>query len=93
MTISVYKINALAGVGRYLWAGFNTGMIYAYDTSAQPWVVKKDWLAHKEPVANIMVDRSSLWSTGVLRAVSIGTDNAIRMWEGTLEDDFLGTAA
>ena len=93
VTISVYKINALAGVGRYLWAGFNTGMIYAYDTSAQPWVVKKDWLAHKEPVANIMVDRSSLWSTGVLRAVSIGTDNAIRMWEGTLEDDFLGTAA
>ena len=90
VTISVYKINTLAGVGNYLWAGFNTGMIYAYDTQIQPWLVKKDWLAHKDPVANIIVDRSSLWMTGTLQVASIGTDNAIRMWEGTLEDDFLG---
>ena len=65
-------------------------MIYAYDTQIQPWLVKKDWLAHKDPVANIVVDRSSLWMTGTLQVASIGTDNAIRMWEGTLEDDFLG---
>ena len=90
VTISVYKINTLAGVGSYLWAGFNTGMIYAYNTRVQPWVVKKDWLAHKDPVANITVDRSSLWMTGTLQVASIGTDNTIRMWEGILEDDFLG---
>ena len=90
VTVSVYKINTLAGVGNYLWAGFNTGMIYAFDTRDQPWIVKKDWLAHRDPVAHITVDRSSLWMTGVLQVASIGTDNAIRMWEGTLEDDFLG---
>lgn len=91
VNVSVYKINSLAGAGSYLWAGYNTGMVYVYDTRSQPWQVKKDWLAHSNPVANILVDRSSVWKLGRLQVASIGMDNAIRLWDGTLEEDWLGT--
>ena len=90
INVSVYKINSLAGAGFYLWAGFNTGMIYVYDTRTRPWLVKKDWQAHEHPVAGILVDRSSIWKFGHLRVASIGLDNTIRMWDGMLQDDWLG---
>ena len=90
VNVSVYKINSLAGAGFYLWAGYNTGMIYVYDTRTRPWLVKKDWQAHENPVAGILVDRSSVWKLGHLRVVSIGLDNTIRMWDGMLQDDWLG---
>ena len=90
VNVSVYKINSLAGAGDYLWAGYNTGMIYVYDTATQPWDVKKDWQAHDAPVATILVDRSSVWRLGRLQVASIGLDNAIRMWDGLLADDWLG---
>lgn len=91
VNVSVYKINSLAGAGSYLWAGYNTGMIYVYDTRSQPWKVKKDWLAHGNPVANILMDRSSVWKLGRLQIASIGMDNAIRLWDGMLEEDWLGS--
>ena len=91
VNVSVYKIISLAGVGLYLWAGYNTGMIYVYDTNAQPWIVKKDWHAHANSVFGIVVDRSSLELSGLLCIASIGTDNAVRFWDGMLEDDWLGT--
>lgn len=90
VNVSVYKINALAGAGSCLWAGYNTGMIYVYDTRSQPWKIKKDWHAHENPVANILVDRSSVWKLGRLQIASIGMDNAIRLWDGMLEEDWLG---
>lgn len=90
VSVSVYKINSLAGAGFYLWAGYNTGMLYVYDTRTQPWTTKKDWPAHSGPILNVMVDRSSLWKEGVLRVVSLGADNVVRFWDGTLEDDWLG---
>ena len=90
INVSVYKINTLAGAGRYLWAGYNTGMIYVYDTSTQPWQIRKEWLAHDSPVLNILVDRSSIWKLGDLHVASIGSDNAVKMWDGILEDDWLG---
>ena len=88
--VSVYKINALVGAGDYLWAGYNTGMIYVYDTRTRPWRTKKDWRAHGNPVSSILVDRSSVWKSGVLQVASIGTDNAVRLWDGLLEEDWLG---
>lgn len=88
--ISVYKISSLAGAGFYLWAGYNTGMLYIYDTRTRPWITRKDWPAHGGPILNLLVDRSSLWKDGVLRVVSLGADNAVRFWDGTLEDDWLG---
>ena len=90
VNVSVYKISSLAGAGNYLWAGYNTGMIYVYDTAMQPWDVKKDWQAHDGPVATILVDRSSVWRLGRLQVASIGLDNAIRMWDGLLAEDWLG---
>lgn len=89
VNVSVYKINALAGAGDFLWAGYNTGMIYVYDTKTQPWTTKKDWHAHTDPVSSILVDRSSAWRSGFLQVASIGADNAIRVWDGMLEDDWL----
>ena len=90
VNISVYKIVSLAGVGFHLWAGFNTGMIYVYDIHTQPWTTNKEWAAHHgSPVLDIVVDRSSLWKSGDLRVGSIGSDSAIRLWDGTLESDWL----
>ena len=90
VSVSVYKISSLAGAGSYLWAGYNTGMLYVYDTRTQPWSTRKDWTAHSGPILHVSTDRSSLWKEGVLRVVSLGADNALRFWDGTLEDDWLG---
>ena len=90
INVSVYKISSLAGVGSYLWAGYNSGMIHVYDTRTQPWTTKKDWLAHDNPIADILVDSSSVWRSGLMCVASIGQDNAIRLWDGLLEDDWLG---
>lgn len=90
INVSVYKISSLAGAGFYLWAGYNTGMMYVYDTRTQPWLVKKDWRAHDNPVAGILVDRSSVWKLGRLQVASIGLDNYIKVWDGMLEEDWLG---
>ena len=90
VSVSVYKIYSLAGAGFHLWAGYNTGMLCVYDTRTNPWTTRKDWLAHSGPILNITVDRTSLWRDGVLRVVSLGADNTVRFWDGSLEDDWLG---
>ena len=91
INVSIYKISSLTGAGFHLWAGYNTGMVYVYDTRTQPWTTKKEWLAHSSPVLGIVTDRSSLWKDGMLRVASLGADNALRMWDGTLEDDWIGS--
>jgi hypothetical protein len=90
LNVSVYKINSLAGVGDYLWAGFSTGMILVYDTSSTPWKIKKDWRAHEHPVIRITADASSVWKLDRLQVATLGMDNVIRVWDGMLEDDWLG---
>lgn len=89
-SVSVYRINCLVGAGSYLWAGYNSGTVSIYDTTSQPWTAKKEWQAHDHPVANILVDRSSIWKSGLLRVASISTDNLVRVWDGMLEQDWLG---
>lgn len=90
VNVSVYKINSLAFVGDYLWAAYKTGMIYVYDVSTNPWTVKKDWRAHESPVCSLLLDTSSVWTMNRLQVTSLGTDNCIRLWDGMLEDDWLG---
>lgn len=92
MNANVYKINCLVGAGTHLWAGFNTGKICVYDTRTKPWKVIKDYHAHEGPVISLSVDRSSLWTSGQLRVGSLSLDNTIRLWDGLLEDDWLGTS-
>ncbi|RMJ23252.1 inositol polyphosphate phosphatase [Aspergillus sp. HF37] len=89
VNVSVYKINCLGIVGDYLWAAYKTGMIYVYDTGANPWVIKKDWRAHDSPVSAFLLDTSSVWTMNRLQVTSLGTDNCIRLWDGMLEDDWL----
>lgn len=89
INISVYKITSLVGVGSNLWAGFSTGMIYVYDTTHTPWVVKKDWRAHNDPLIGLYVDRSSFWMMDREHVISLGQDNMIRPWDGMLEDDWM----
>lgn len=89
VSISLYKINSMSGVGDYLWAGFKTGMIYVYDVRAKPWRVLKDWQCSNGPVVQVIADRTSIWKTGRLQVVSLGVDNVIRLWDGMLEDDWL----
>ncbi|KAK2749535.1 hypothetical protein FQN55_003232 [Onygenales sp. PD_40] len=91
LNVSVYKINCLAMVGDYLWAGYKTGMIYVYDTSTTPWTVKKDWQAHDHAVCGLVLDSSSIWTVNRLQVVSLGVDNYIRLWDAMLEDDWLET--
>ncbi|KAH8702016.1 putative inositol polyphosphate phosphatase [Talaromyces proteolyticus] len=89
VNVSAYKINSLAFVGDYLWAAYKTGMVYVYDISTCPWVVKKDWRAHESPVCGLVLDPSGLWTINRLQVVSLGTDNFLRLWDGMLEDDWL----
>ena len=89
VNVSMYKLSSLAGVGEYLWAGFNTGMVYVYDTSSTPWRVKKDWPAHEKQICGINADKSALWKMNRLQVVTLGTDNVLRIWDGMLEEDWL----
>ncbi|KAE8384302.1 Endonuclease/exonuclease/phosphatase [Aspergillus alliaceus] len=89
VNVSVYKINCLGVVGDYLWAAYKTGMIYVYDTSTNPWQVRKDWRAHDSPVSGFLLDTSSVWTLNRLQVTSLGTDNCIRLWDGMLEDDWM----
>jgi hypothetical protein len=90
VNISIYKITTLAGVGGNLWAGFSTGMIYVYDTTQSPWVVRKDWRAHHDPVIKLTADPSSFWSLDRAQVVSLGQDNILRVWDGLMQDDWIG---
>lgn len=87
---TLYKINCLVGVGSYLWAGFNSGMILMYDTRTRPWKTKKRWQGHLNPVVNMKADPSSLWKLDRLQVVSLGVDNMIAVWDGLVGEDRLG---
>lgn len=90
LTISTWKINALAGVAGQLWAGFNTGRVCVYDIEQSPWVVKKEWQAHpNNPVLKLAADDASFYKVDRLQVISLGADNMVRCWDGLLQDDYL----
>lgn len=89
VSISSWKINALAGVGQYMWAAFNTGKMCVYDIGDGPWVVKKEWQAHDQPILRMKADPASSYRLDRLQVVSIGADNKIKAWDGLLQDDWL----
>lgn len=91
VNISVYKVTSLAGVNGRLWAGFTTGMVYVYDVAASPWSVKKEWQAHHNGlVVKMIADSSSCWSLDREQVISLGLDNVLRVWDGTMQDDWIG---
>lgn len=89
VNISPYKVSSLAGAGDYLWAGYNTGKVYVYDTSVAPWRVMKDWNAHDNPVSSIITAHQSVWKMDRLQVVTLGLDNMLKIWDGMLEEDWL----
>ncbi|KAL2255662.1 hypothetical protein VTK26DRAFT_2927 [Humicola hyalothermophila] len=89
MNVSQYKINSLAGVGRYMWAGFNNGKMSVFDMDSTPWALKKDWQAHKNPVVKVIADRASFYKLDRCQVVSLGADNMLRTWDGLLQEDWL----
>ncbi|KAI8964890.1 DNase I-like protein [Daldinia sp. FL1419] len=89
LNVSSYKINSLAGVGNYMWAAFNTGKICVYDVAESPWVIKKDWQAHDNPVIKIIADSASVYKLDRFQVATLGADNTIKCWDGLLQDDFL----
>ncbi|KAF3165290.1 hypothetical protein TWF106_000605 [Orbilia oligospora] len=89
VSVSLYKINTMSGVGDYLWAGYQTGMIYVYDVTSKPWKVIKDWKAHEKPVTELIVDRSSIWKINRLQVASLSSEMVIKVWDGMMEDDWL----
>jgi WD40 repeat protein len=89
VSISTYKINSLAGVGKHIWAGYNTGRICVYDLSKTPWAVKKDWQAHDNPIVRILPDSASCYKINRYQVVSLGADNMVRAWDGHLQEDWL----
>jgi hypothetical protein len=90
MNVSQYKINSLVGIGRYIWAAYNTGKMSVFDIEQTPWTLKKEWQAHnKNPVINVVADRSSFYKLDRCHVVSLGADNMLRTWDGLLQDDWL----
>ncbi|KAK9447033.1 Endonuclease/exonuclease/phosphatase [Limtongia smithiae] len=90
VTISLYRLVAMAGVGKYLWVAFRTGMVYVYNVSQSPWLVMKTWKAHDGPIAGMMVDRTSIFKTGTLPTITItASDSVLTIWDGMLKHDWL----
>ncbi|KAI1450016.1 DNase I-like protein [Annulohypoxylon stygium] len=89
INVSSYKISTLAGVGNNIWAGFNSGRICVYDITKSPWVIKKDWQAHDNPVIKIIADPAGFYRLDRSQVVTLGADNMIKSWDGLLQDDFL----
>ncbi|KPM36875.1 putative inositol polyphosphate 5-phosphatase C9G1.10c [Neonectria ditissima] len=89
INVSTWKINALANVGRHVWAAYNTGKVCVYDIEESPWIVKKEWLAHDNPIVKMVADPSSAYFLDRLQVISLGADNKIKAWDGLLQDDWL----
>ena len=90
VNVSVYKVTSLAGINGRLWAGFTTGMVYVYDTAMSPWIVRKEWQAHSGLVVKMIADSSSSWSLDREQVVSLGLDNILKVWDGSMQDDWIG---
>lgn len=95
ITVSMYGISTMASVGDYyVWAGYNTGMIYVYDTRPEKWIVLKTWKAHQGAVTQLIVDESSLVldeNTSRLQVVSSDSHGFVGVWDGLLTEHWKGT--
>ncbi|KAF7547033.1 hypothetical protein G7Z17_g8014 [Cylindrodendrum hubeiense] len=89
INVSTFKINALVNVGRHVWAAYNTGKVCVYDVEESPWIVKKEWPAHDNPIVKMVADPSSAYFLDRLQVISLGADNKIKVWDGIMQEDWL----
>ncbi|KAH7165746.1 hypothetical protein EDB81DRAFT_838434 [Dactylonectria macrodidyma] len=89
INVSTWKINAMVNVGRHVWAAYNTGKVCVYDVEESPWTIKKEWLAHDNPIVKMVADPSSAYFLDRLQVISLGADNKLKAWDGLLQEDWL----
>ncbi|CAB4419932.1 unnamed protein product [Rhizophagus irregularis] len=89
VNVAVYCINSLLSVGDYLWVGFNTGMIYIYDVQSYPWIVIKEWKAHKAPIVGMQLDETGLLRVEKLQVASLSEEGQIITWDGLMTEDWI----
>jgi hypothetical protein len=94
ITVSMYGICTMISVGEhYVWAGYNTGMIYIYDTRPENWAVVKSWKAHAGAVNHLVVDDSGLIlgeMSGRMQVVSGDSNGCVSIWDGLLTEHWRG---
>ncbi|KAI8364663.1 Endonuclease/exonuclease/phosphatase [Radiomyces spectabilis] len=88
ITISMYGICSMAAAGEfYLWTGYNTGMIYVYDTRPEKWVAVKIWKAHNTAVTTLMVDESGFSrDEKSMQVISADSNGCVATWDGLLTE-------
>ncbi|RUP49416.1 hypothetical protein BC936DRAFT_142577 [Jimgerdemannia flammicorona] len=90
VAVSPYGIAAMEVVGEhYLWAGFNTGKVYVYDTRPERWIVTKAWEAHHGPVQAIVADATGLVTEGVGRVACVSDGGNVKVYDGLLTEDWI----
>ncbi|GAA6058232.1 hypothetical protein JCM3770_007425 [Rhodotorula araucariae] len=88
--ISLVQVTALCGPSRFLWAGFENGMMEVIDVaSPDNWLVKKRWRGHRSAIRSLALDTASLWTASSLRVFSAGVDLEVRFWDGLLRHDWI----
>ncbi|KAI7859954.1 Endonuclease/exonuclease/phosphatase [Circinella umbellata] len=90
ITVSMYAISCMVAMGdHYLWMGFNTGMIYVYDTRPQRWLVVKLWKAHESGVSSFSVDKIGLaLDVPTVQVVSVDSHGYVAFWDGLLSEQW-----
>ncbi|KAI8336787.1 Endonuclease/exonuclease/phosphatase [Chlamydoabsidia padenii] len=89
--VSLYGICAMITVGDYyLWTGYNTGMIYVYDTRPEKWLVVNTWRAHQGAVVSLIIDESCFIRDGKeLKVISGDSHGNVAMWDGLMMDNWI----
>ncbi|KAI9315239.1 WD40-repeat-containing domain protein [Dichotomocladium elegans] len=92
VTVSMYGITSMVAVGDYyLWMGYNTGMIYVYDTRPERWRVIKQFKAHECAIVRLSVDSIGIaLGDNTVQVVSADSHGGIAFWNGLIPDYWHG---
>jgi len=90
--VSMSDILCLEGVNERSWVGGRSGMILVYDISQRPWLMTNCWNAHPGlSVMRLIMNHYAIEKTGQLCVASVGRDAHVRLWDGLLGFDEIGS--
>lgn len=92
ITVSMYGITSMVAVGEHhVWMGYNTGMIYVYDTRPVRWTVVKMWKAHDSAIVKLVVeDIGMAIGDETTQVVSVDSHGYMSLWDGLLPEYWKG---
>lgn len=92
ITVSMYGITSMVAVGdHHVWMGYNTGMIYVYDTRPVRWTVVKMWKAHDSAIVKLVVeDIGMAIGDETIQVVSVDSHGYMSLWDGLLPEYWKG---